>query len=201
MDGATCAQKLEIARSLLNLQGSVATIRRARQHLLSLLLNVASNRLSLQGTASLDGATVSQAITYCDQLIDNPAGNHTLAATIADKINSGQQVAAGVIPLSTANIAYARGVLVEFSAGRNPASGPRTFQFARSAPANVDLSIYDVHGRRVAQVFSGQLGGGRQSLSWKGTDSRGQVVGRGVYYSRLTVGAQAHVAKLVQSAP
>ncbi len=160
------------------------------------------NDLTLHDVISKDGATASQAVTYCDQIIDNPLGDYLVAASIADKINSGQKVNAGVIPLGTQSIAYAMGGrLLEFSAGRNPSSGPRTFSFALTAPTKVDLSIYDVQGRRVAQVYAGQLGSGRHALPWNGTATRGERLGRGVYFSRLTAGEQTRVAKLVQTAP
>lgn len=200
--GATCAQKLDLGKSLLNLGGSAAPIDKARQQLLSLLLNVAANDLTLNDSSSKDGATVSQAITYCDQIIDNPLGDYGLAAAIAEKINSGQKVNAGVIPLNTQSIAYAMGrQTLEFTAGRNPATGPRTFSFTLGAPAKVDLAIYDVQGRRVAQVYSGTLSEGRHSLPWSGAGTRGEKLGRGIYFSRLVAGGQTQVAKLVQTTP
>jgi len=201
-DGATCPQKLELAKGLLNLAGSSASIDKARQQLLSLLLNVAANYLTLHDVITKDGASVSQAVTYCDQIIDNPSGDYNLAASIADKINSGQKVNAGVIPLGTQIIAYANTrASLEFSAGRNPASGPRTFRFSLGAPARVDLSIYDVRGRRVAQVYSGELPKGAQVLSWNGADTRGERLGRGIYFSKLVAGDRVRVAKLVQTSP
>jgi hypothetical protein len=201
-DGAICSQKLELAKGLLNLAGSAAPIDKARQQLLSLLLNVAANYLTLHDVITKDGATVSQAVTYCDQIIDNPSGDYNLAASIAEKINSGQKVNAGVIPLGTQIIAYAKTrPSLEFSTGRNPANGPRTFRFSLGAPARVDLSIYDVRGRRVAQVYSGNLPKGLQIVSWSGTDARGERVGRGIYFSKLVVGDDVRVARLVQTSP
>ena len=79
---------------------------RAKRQLLALLLNVVSGHISQTEVISEDGATVSQAITHCDNLLDDPAGEHELAKDIADEINNGQMVAAGVIPLGTQNIAY-----------------------------------------------------------------------------------------------
>src|SRR5689334_8643166 len=61
-----CADKLLVARGLLDLNGNVPMIARARQQLMTLLLNVAAGDLAQSQVISADGATVSQAITYCD---------------------------------------------------------------------------------------------------------------------------------------
>jgi len=59
---------------------------------MSLLLNVAANDIGQTRVISADGATVSQAITYSDNLIDSPTGNYERAKTICDMINNGQMV-------------------------------------------------------------------------------------------------------------
>lgn len=195
-------QKFGPGGSLIKLNGPAAPVDRARQHLLALLLNVAANYLRLTDVISKDGATVSQAITYCDQLIDSPTGDDELAASIADKINSGQKVNSGVIPLGTQQIAYARGTqLVEFRAGQNPGSGPRPLRFTLKAPGHVDLAVFDVSGRKVAQVFSGSLAEGPHSIAWSGANDRGAPVGRGIYFAKLDAGPESRVARLVQVAP
>jgi hypothetical protein len=52
-----CSDKLQVARVLLDLQGNVAMIARARQQLMSLLLNVAAGYISQTQVISFDGAT------------------------------------------------------------------------------------------------------------------------------------------------
>lgn len=56
-------------------------------------------------------------------------------------------------------------------------------------------------GRRVAQVYSGNLPKGLQIVSWSGTDAQGERVGRGIYFSKLVVGDDVRVARLVQTSP
>jgi hypothetical protein len=126
--GAGCADKLVTAKAILNLQGATPMIRRAKQQLMALLLNVAAGYISQTAVISSDGATVSQAITFCDQTIDNPLGNYERAKTIADIINNGATVPSGMIPLSTAQIAYRRGMeaagrLVSTVVGESMAAG------------------------------------------------------------------------------
>jgi hypothetical protein len=193
-----CEDKLFVAMSLLNLQGSVEMISRARQQLTALLLNVAASYVAQTQVVSEDGATLSQAITYCDHLIDNPGGNHESAKSIADAINNGAMLPAGVIPLDTQNIAYRLGQVLEFEAGPSPASGPRAFRFALRSGAPVSLSIFDVSGRLVTRVFDGRLGEGRHTLMWTGRAANGSRPGDGVYFARLATPAETRVVKLIE---
>jgi len=125
---------------------------------MALLLNVAANYLRLSDVVSADGATASQAITYCDNLIDNPAGNHELAKNIAELINNGQQVPAGMVPIATPAIAYrSRPVhptqdpeLTLQGALPNPARGSFEVLFSLPDDAPAVIEILDVAGRRVS---------------------------------------------------
>lgn len=62
-----------------------------KQQLIALLLNVAAGDISQTEIISADGATVSQAITYADNLIDDPSGNHEKAKAICDHIDKPSQ--------------------------------------------------------------------------------------------------------------
>lgn len=198
-DGAFCSQKLDLGKTLLNTAGSSAPIDKARSGLFSLLLNVASNKVGLRDVISKDGATVSQAITYCDGLIDNAAGDRNLAAAIADKINAGQQVNTGVIPLSTAQIAY-RGALAlrTFHVTPNPGRGARQFQFSMDQEGKVRLSVFDVRGRLVSNLMDGTLQAGSHTFAWGGASDAGSQVAHGIYFARLETSAGNRAIKVVQ---
>lgn len=198
--GATCSQKLSIAAELLNLSGSSGALAQARAQLMALLLNAAANNVGLQDVVSKDGATVSQAITYCDHQIDNPAGDRSLAATIADRINNGQKVEARVIPLDTPSIAYSREArLAGFRVEPNPSAGSREFRFALASRAVVGLALFDVAGRRVADVFEGELDRGAHVLRWNGFATNSVPLKGGLYFARMRVGAETMRLTLVQS--
>jgi hypothetical protein len=194
-----CADKLQVARVLLDLQGNVAMIARARQQLMSLLLNVAASYISQTKVISTDGATVSQAITYCDNLIDSPTGNYERAKTIADTINNGIMVPAGMIPLGTAQIAYRKGMeALSFRATPNPGSAVREFQFMTGARGPVSLSLYDVSGRLVTELFRGTMNAGVHSVSWNGQTSAGVHAARGLYFARLQTPRESPTIKVLQ---
>jgi hypothetical protein len=195
-----CPDKLDVARELLNLKGNVGMLARARQQLMALLMNVAADYLRLSDVISDDGATVSQAITYCDLVIDDPQGDYETAKTIADIINSGGMVPAGMIPLNTPDISYARPRPVEVSLSVTPNPGAvRDYTFSFSVPASgrTRLEVYNVAGRKVATLASGSLEAGRHQITWNGRTSQGGFLSRGVYFGRLTTTEGAKTVKFV----
>ncbi|HLA40071.1 MAG TPA: FlgD immunoglobulin-like domain containing protein, partial [Candidatus Glassbacteria bacterium] len=66
-----------------------------------------------------------------------------------------------------------------------------------SGPVEVKLAVYDLRGRRVTTLLSGERGEGIYSLQWDGRDSSGRRVASGVYFLRLTAGEVTHVRKIV----
>ncbi|MCD4690333.1 hypothetical protein K8S17_02630, partial [bacterium] len=48
-----------------------------------------------------------------------------------------------------------------------------------------EVGVYNLMGRRVASVYTGPVGPGRQTLSWNGKDVDGCSVPSGVYFVRL----------------
>jgi len=193
-----CSDKLQVARVLLDLQGNAAMIARARQQLMSLLLNIAAGDISQTKVISADGATVSQAITYCDNLIDSPTGNYEKAKTIADDINNGMTVPAGIIPLSTAQIAYQRGMESLSFRVTSSAGVARQFQFMTGALGPVSLRIFDVSGRLVAEPYRGTLDAGAHSVGWSGRTASGVTVARGLYFARLQTPRESPTIKVLE---
>jgi len=52
---------------------------------------------------------------------------------------------------------------------------------------NVDLDIYDLEGREIRSLFSGEKSRGTHSIIWDGRDDNGKIVSAGVYLCRLEV--------------
>ena len=182
-----CDDKLLALKSLMNLKGSVDMIDRAKQQLMALLLNVASGKLSQTEVISADGATVSQAITYCDNLVDDPAGDHETAKTICDEINNNRQVAAGVIPLTTQNIAYRVGTVpTEFALSQNypnPFNPVTQISYALPRDGHVKLQIYNLLGHKVATLVDEYQQAGQNTVNWEAKD-----IASGIYFYKLSSG-------------
>ena len=61
--------------------------------------------------------------------------------------------------------------------------------------ARVSLTVYDVLGRRVRQVWQGPLGAGSHRFSWDGRDAAGKGVAAGVYIYQVEVDGRAEAKK------
>lgn len=188
-----CADKLAIVRDLLNLSGNVSMTARGKQQLMALLLNVAAGYIHQSEVISADGANVSQAITFCDNLIDDPGANHETAKTIADLINNNQVVPAGTIPLSTANIVYKvlPGAFALHRNYPNPFNPSTTIGFNLPVATEYKLTIINVTGQ-VVERFSGSAGPGPVSIQWDAT-----AMVSGVYFYRLEAAEMVDTKKMV----
>ena len=61
--------------------------------------------------------------------------------------------------------------------------------------AQMSLTVYDVLGRRVRQLWQGPLGAGSHRFSWDGRDEASKAVAAGVYLYRVEVDGQVEAKK------
>lgn len=70
---------------------------------------------------------------------------------------------------------------------------PRTrISFAIPAAGQVDLTVFDLLGRRVATLLSGRMNPGHYSIDWDG-----QQMGSGIYFYRLVFNDQSRVRRML----
>lgn len=186
-------------QSTLNInQGGASDYESACQQLTALLLNVVSGKLGQYMQASEDGATVSQAIVYINQILDIDG---QLACDVAERLNKGLLVNSGIIPLTTPNVIFGNGEL-------SGASLPLTFNFGRATPnpfnpstsirfdlpeaGTVSLIIYDVMGREITQLVDGFKSAGSYEVTFDGAD-----LSSGVYFAVLETGGKTYTQKLL----
>ena len=79
----------------------------------------------------------------------------------------------------------------------NPSAGSAAVTFNLAVEDFISVAAYDVSGRQVANLFTGELSAGRQALEWDGRDSGGLAVPPGVYFLRVTGGGGGSAGKLV----
>jgi hypothetical protein len=199
-----CEDKLLVAQDLLNLKGNVGMTARARQHLMALLLNVAAGWMHLADVVSEDGATVSQAITYCDQLIDDDEPeNDEIAKDIAEMVNKSMMVPAGMIPLETPDISYSihsvKASKVSYLSQNqpNPFGGLTGIRFYLAEPSRVTLEIYGVDGGLVKILLDEVRPAGQHWQVWDGEDESGRPVGQGIYFVRMQAGQFRDTMKMM----
>ena len=81
----------------------------------------------------------------------------------------------------------------------NPFNPGTTIPLAVPTEAgDVDVTIYNVLGQPIRQVWNGPLAAGEHRLAWDGRDAQGQSVAAGVYLYRLQVGDQMRIRKMVK---
>jgi carboxypeptidase T len=66
-----------------------------------------------------------------------------------------------------------------------PVSGGTSFRFALRAAGRATLTLYDLQGRRVADLFAGDVAG-ETTTTWNQRDAAGARVASGVYWARLS---------------
>jgi len=67
----------------------------------------------------------------------------------------------------------------------NPFNPTTTLRLAMADDSAVNLVIYDIGGREVRQLFSGELKAGYHDIIWDGTNDTGGKVTSGVYFARM----------------
>lgn len=70
----------------------------------------------------------------------------------------------------------------------NPARASAVIEFGNAVRQSVELSLYDVAGRRVRQLYAGDLHAGVFRTRWDLRSDAGTAVSAGVYFVRLSAG-------------
>jgi len=83
------------------------------------------------------------------------------------------------------------------SASPNPFSDQTSVAYGLGIATQYRLGVYDVAGRRVAQLASGTGQAGDFNVIWNGIDDRGRRVPSGVYFVRLNAGGSVASDKIV----
>jgi hypothetical protein len=80
----------------------------------------------------------------------------------------------------------------------NPFNPSTTISFQLAAQEQVSLSVFDVAGRRIRSLVSGEvLGAGPHTAVWNGRNDQGSPVASGVYYYRLQAGTFSETKAMV----
>ena len=79
----------------------------------------------------------------------------------------------------------------------NPFRGSTLVRFAVPQSGPVDVSVFDVTGRLVANLVNGSLAAGPHSVSWDGSDSQGNRVASGIYLYRIQAGGESLTKDMV----
>ena len=79
----------------------------------------------------------------------------------------------------------------------NPFNAATAINFSLPEPADVNLVVCDMLGRRVRELADGHLSAGHHTIDWDSRDDRGEPVASGMYFYRLTAGDFSETRKMV----
>ena len=78
----------------------------------------------------------------------------------------------------------------------NPFNPSTSISFDIYEASKVSLSIFDLNGRLVKNLMSGNLGSGTYSIDWNGKNTKGLSVAGGVYFYSITSGESSIIKKM-----
>jgi hypothetical protein len=104
-------------------------------------------------------------------------------------------------PWSTASVLATHGdeVLADrlLQSYPNPFAGSTVIAYSTAAPGHVDITVFNVMGRRVRCLVSEDCSAGRHEVTWDGRDEGGARVSPGVYFYRFKTGSFDSVRKML----
>jgi hypothetical protein len=79
----------------------------------------------------------------------------------------------------------------------NPFSGTTRFTVDLAAAGDLEIGVYDLTGRKVAELFHGKIAAGSHDFVWDGTRSDGGEIPSGVYFVRAARAGRVASSKVV----
>jgi len=79
----------------------------------------------------------------------------------------------------------------------NPFNPSTVLHYQLKSDSNVDLSIYNIRGVRIAQLVSGSHSSGRYDVTWRGCDTAGRRVASGTYFARFQADGVVQTQRLM----
>jgi hypothetical protein len=79
----------------------------------------------------------------------------------------------------------------------NPFRTGTAMSFNLPAPERATISVYNVAGRKIANVVDREFGAGRHDVTWNGRDADGRPVPAGIYFYRLEAGGSTSTRKMI----
>jgi len=77
------------------------------------------------------------------------------------------------------------------AASPNPFNPQTEFRFEVPTAGVASLAIFDISGRKIADLLSGHLAQGTHTVAWNGRTHGGRGVASGVYFARLQIGTES----------
>ncbi|MBN2541868.1 T9SS type A sorting domain-containing protein [bacterium] len=79
----------------------------------------------------------------------------------------------------------------------NPFNAATRIVYYVGEPCDVDITVYDITGNKVCNLYEGKKAAGNHINTWNGRNSQGVDVAPGLYLCKLTVGGSSQVGKML----
>lgn len=79
----------------------------------------------------------------------------------------------------------------------NPFNPNTNIGFIAPEAGDLKLSIFNIRGQRVKELYSGSISKGYHSIAWDGVDDRGVDVSSGVYFVRIEANGRSEAHKMM----
>ncbi len=80
----------------------------------------------------------------------------------------------------------------------NPSRGSSRIEFTMAGESHVRIQIFDLRGRRVAELVDRQMAAGHHAVRWEGRNGDGYPVPSGVYFATMHAGTETHRVKVLR---
>ncbi len=87
--------------------------------------------------------------------------------------------------------------VLSLSAFPNPFNPAITLRYTVPVRGRVQIDVYDARGSRVTRIIDEDRLAGAYTVPWNGADANGGHASSGVYFARITQGADTRAYKLV----
>ena len=79
----------------------------------------------------------------------------------------------------------------------NPFNATTTISYSLSNESSVDLTVYDIAGRKVAQLVNGIEPAGEHQVVWNGVDDSGKEVATGIYFYNIKTDVESTTKRMM----
>jgi hypothetical protein len=153
------------------------------------------------GGLAINSEIGEQTLTVATPLLARWVFDHLRATVYVQEYDSAEVINAATMFLHVASSTAAPGAPAVVARLLDPAPNPfnpRTLiRFDLAVPGVVDLSVYDLAGRRVRTLAAGTQAAGEHSVLWTGDDARGRTLPSGVYLVQLRAGGTVQSQRAV----
>ena len=80
----------------------------------------------------------------------------------------------------------------------NPFTGSTRISFYMPSVAEISVAVFDVAGRKVCDLYSGEAVGGMNEFLWDGRDPSGRELANGVYFCKIRFGSMSVSKKIIK---